>query len=60
LGYLVLYNLIFILPLVIIMLIASNKALLTKVEQWRNNKLTRLRLFSGIAMILLGILILIL
>lgn len=38
LGYLVYYNLIFVLPLVIILLIASNKALLDKVQTWKKAK----------------------
>ncbi len=57
LGYLVLYNLIFILPLVIILLIASDQTLLTKVQAWRKSETGKMRLWSGIAMILLGLLI---
>src|SRR3990167_7331103 len=35
LGYLVLYNLMFVLPLVVILAIASDKALLGKVQSWQ-------------------------
>jgi len=55
--YLVLYNLIFILPLVVILLIASNRALLDKVEAWQMEERKNMRLISGIIMILLGLLI---
>ena len=54
LGYLVFYNLIFVLPLVIILAIASNKNLLEKVEGWKKQETGNLRLWSGIAMVLLG------
>ncbi len=54
LGYLILYNLIFVLPLVVILLIASDKALLGKVQDWRKSKTGKMRLWGGIAMILLG------
>ncbi|MFH0712672.1 MAG: cytochrome c biogenesis protein CcdA [Candidatus Jorgensenbacteria bacterium] len=57
LGYLLLYNLIFILPLVIILLIASNDALLEKVQNWQREERKEMRLGGGIAMILLGFLI---
>jgi cytochrome c biogenesis protein CcdA len=56
-GYLVLYNLIFILPLVIMLLIASNQTLLARVREWRKNETGKMRLWSGIAMIILGLLI---
>ena len=57
LGYLILYNLIFVLPLVLILLIASNKALLDKVQAWQREKRIGMRLGGGIAMIALGIII---
>lgn len=57
LGYLILYNLIFILPLVVILLIASEKSLLTKVQEWKKAENKNMRLWGGIAMVLLGLLI---
>lgn len=57
LGYLIFYNIIFILPLVIILLIASNEALLGKVQRWKSQESKNMRLFGGIAMIALGIII---
>ena len=53
-GYLLLYNLIFILPLVVILLIASDNALLEKVKSWKKAKKKHMRLWGGIAMIVLG------
>ncbi len=60
LGYLIFYNLLFVLPLVIILLIASNAALLEKVQSWKRENNQSLRLYSGLAMIILGFLIFIL
>lgn len=57
LGYLLLYNLIFILPLVIILLIASDKCLLEKVQAWQSNERGIMRFGGGIAMVALGIII---
>lgn len=55
LGYLILYNLIFILPLVVILLIASHKTLLGKLEAWKKQKTGRMRLWGGSAMVGLGL-----
>ena len=56
-GYLFLYNLIFILPLAIILFIASNEALVQKVNAWRKAETKHMRVWGGVAMIILGILI---
>lgn len=56
-GFLLLYNLIFILPLVIILLIASDGALIEKVRAWKRSEAKHMRLWGGIAMIILGFLI---
>lgn len=56
-GYLLLYNLIFILPLVVILLIASDSALVEKVRAWKNAETKHMRIWGGIAMIILGLLI---
>lgn len=58
LGYLLFYNLIFILPLVLILLATSDRKLLEKVQIWQKEKKGLMRFGSGIAMILLGALIL--
>lgn len=56
-GYLILYNLIFVLPLVIILAIASNRALLDKVQDWRRANMRGFRFWTSAAMIGLGLII---
>ena len=56
-GYLLLYNLIFILPLVIILLIASDGTLVKKVQEWKKSETKHMRLWDGVAMVVLGLLI---
>jgi cytochrome c biogenesis protein CcdA len=53
-GYLMLYNLIFILPLVLILLIASDRSLLARVQAWQQSERKAMRWGGGIAMIALG------
>jgi cytochrome c-type biogenesis protein len=53
-SYLVLYNLIFILPLVLILLVASDKSLLARVQAWQQSERKVMRWGGGIAMIALG------
>ncbi len=56
-GYLVLYNLIFILPLVIILAVASDETLLARVEAWQQKERKVMRLWGGAAMVALGIIV---
>ncbi|MBI2048387.1 MAG: hypothetical protein HYT30_00450, partial [Parcubacteria group bacterium] len=58
LGYLALYNLIFILPLVIILLLGSNQTLLGKLQLWKKERTGAMRLFGGLAAVALGLIIL--
>lgn len=58
--YLLLYNLIFVLPLVIILLITGNESLVGAVRAWQQKERRFMRFAGGIAMMLLGLLILIL
>jgi len=57
-AYLVYYNLIFVLPLVLILLIASNQTLLGRVQNWKKTNNWNMRVYGGLAMIALAILIL--
>jgi len=57
LGYLLLYNLIFVLPLVVILLLSSDRTLLEKVEAWKKRNSGAMRLWGGQAMVVLGLLI---
>lgn len=56
-NYLLLYNLILIIPLVVVLFIASRKELVDKVQGWKRDNLGGLKLWAGIAMIIIGILI---
>lgn len=56
-GYLLFYNVIFVLPLVIILLISSNEMLLQKVKSWQQEEKNLMRFGGGVAMIVLGIII---
>lgn len=53
-SYLLLYNLIFVVPLVVILAIASNPALLEKVRTWQRSERSVMRWAGGAAMIVLG------
>ena len=57
LGYLALYNAIFVLPLVLILLLASDRSLLSKTQRWHQTQKRRMRLWGGAAMIGLALLI---
>lgn len=57
-GYLLWYNFVFVLPLIIMLFVASRAGLLEKVNIWRKENTGEMKLFSGIAMISLGLLIL--
>src|SRR3989338_2345855 len=57
-GYLLFYNLIFIAPLVLILLIATNAVLVDKVRSWQRKESRLMRFGGGIAMVVLGLVIL--
>lgn len=56
-SYLLFYNLIFVLPLVVILLIASHHSLLKKVQSWQKQENRNMRFIGGLIMIVLGLLI---
>ncbi len=56
-AYLIVYNLIFILPLVLILAIASDQTLLGKVQSWQQGERKVMRWGGGLAMVVLGLLI---
>lgn len=56
-GYLILYNLIFVLPLVLVLLVAGNKNLVEKVKDIQKRNRKGMKLLAGIAMIVLAIII---
>ena len=56
-NYLLLYNLILIIPLVVVLFISANKLLVEKVQIWKRDNISGLKLWTGVAMIIVGILI---
>ena len=56
-NYLLLYNLILILPLVAVLFISADKTLVEKMEVWKRDNVGGLKLWTGMAMIIIGILI---
>src|SRR3989344_144034 len=56
-GYLLLYNLILILPLVAVLFISADKILVDKVQLWKRDNIGSVKLWTGIGMIIIGILI---
>jgi len=57
--YLMYYNVVFVLPLVILMLVSSNPVLLQKVQVWRKNNSRSFDIYSSLVMIGLGLVILV-
>jgi len=56
-GYLLLYNLILIVPLVVVLFVSANKILVDKMQIWKRDNISAVKLWAGIAMIIIGILI---
>ena len=59
-GYLLLYNLIFVSPLVVILGLASNPALHDRVKSWRKLHASQAELIGSLVMLFIGLLILLL
>ncbi len=57
-GYLLLYNIILIAPLVTVLWIAADKVLLEKMQEWKISNIGKVKFWAGLIMILLGIIIL--
>ncbi len=58
LFYLIIYNIMFVLPLLIIIVAASNKKILKKIDAWEKKDKKYMKLANGALMILLGALLL--
>lgn len=56
-GYLILYNIILIIPLVSVLFVAADKVVVDKVQDWKRTNMKGLRFWSGLAMIIIGVLI---
>ena len=57
-GYLFLYNLILIVPLAVVLWISADKLVVDKMQEWKTARIQSVRLWAGIAMIVMGILVL--
>jgi cytochrome c biogenesis protein CcdA len=57
-GYLILYNLIFVMPLVVILLIASHRTLVEKVQNFQKSSKGYEKIIAGLIMIVLAFIIL--
>lgn len=58
-GYLVLYNLVFILPLVVILVTATSRPSLNRIAHWNLHHKERVRLILGGGVVMMGLVILI-
>jgi cytochrome c biogenesis protein CcdA len=56
-GYLLLYNIILVMPLLAILFISADPILVKKMEDWRRTNSKGVRIWAGIAMIIIGTLI---
>ena len=56
-GYLLFYNIILIIPLVAVLWLAADRLLLDKIQEWKRVNLNSVKLWAGLAMIILGLLI---
>lgn len=56
-GYLTLYNLILIVPLAAVLWISADQLLVEKMQEWKREKTSNLKLWAGLLMIIIGILI---
>ncbi len=54
-GYLLLYNLAFVFPLVVILLVGSRADTLARIDEWRVIRRRQMKAIGGAFMILLGI-----
>ncbi|MBI4427284.1 MAG: hypothetical protein HY569_02280 [Candidatus Magasanikbacteria bacterium] len=58
-GYLFLYNLMFVMPLVIILLLSANKYAVEKITAWEQNESRNMKILSAAVMLILGVMILV-
>ncbi|MCK9351498.1 MAG: cytochrome c biogenesis protein CcdA [Candidatus Paceibacterota bacterium] len=56
-GYLFLYNIILVSPLILVLFASADKILLEKMEEWKKTNMRKVRIYAGFAMIIIGTLI---
>ncbi len=57
-GYLVLYNLILIAPLVGVLWVSADKTVVSKIQEWKKTKIRGVHFWAGLLMVAIGILVL--
>jgi cytochrome c-type biogenesis protein len=57
--YLFLYNFVLIIPLALVLWFSADKTVVDKMQEWKRDHLSRVRLVAGVAMVVLGALILV-
>lgn len=57
LGYLLLYNVVFVLPLIAALFIAADESLIGKVQSWKKQEGSSMHFWGGLGMIALGVII---
>ncbi len=57
-GYLYIYNFMFILPLLIVLFVTSNRVVARKMANWERSESSKIRVFSGLTMVIIGLVIL--
>lgn len=56
-GYLMLYNLILIVPLLAVLWVAADKTIVDKIQEWKNTNMKGFKFWAGLVMVIVGILI---
>lgn len=56
-GYLTLYNLILIVPLVAVLWVTADNTIVNKMQEWKKSNMKGLKFWAGLAMMIIGILI---
>jgi cytochrome c-type biogenesis protein len=57
-SYLFLYNIILIIPLIVVLWTTSDKQVVDKMQEWKRTRIQSVRLWAGIVMIVIGVLVL--
>lgn len=56
-SYLFLYNILLIIPLAVVLYVSANKIIVEKLQLWKRDNLKGVKLWAGIGMLIIGILI---
>ena len=59
LAYLFWYNLWFVMPLLVILVVASNRSVAGRMKEWERKTARKMKFFSGVVMVALGVFIIV-